>query len=154
MTKTDTEQTQTPSLPGWFDDACSLFTARAAADRRPRLRGAPPAEPNPAKASLPDLPVATGMVSEDWDLLFRAVLEILARVAVEKPIPGRTGVQLQRPGDSLRGCLEALDYLRRSAPAANSAQVPELVHTHGSLAGPARTPPVATAPAAHRSSGG
>ncbi|WP_208114893.1 hypothetical protein [Roseateles toxinivorans] len=67
--------------------------------------------------------VAGGISSEDWDLLFRAALGLLARVAVEKSDLGRAGIQLQAPGAVLHECLDALDQLRRSVPAVQHHQM-------------------------------
>lgn len=61
---------------------------------------------------------AADIAAEDWHLLFQAVLEVLARVAMEKPTPEATGVRLQTPETVLRECLAALDQLRRSVPPA------------------------------------
>lgn len=57
-----------------------------------------------------------GVAPEDWDLLFRAALEHLARVAVEKEMPDGKGARLQEPGTALRECMDALDQLRRAVP--------------------------------------
>jgi hypothetical protein len=58
----------------------------------------------------------TDIAAEDWDLSFRAALELLERVAVESPTPAGKGLQLRAPpGTVFRECLEALDQLRRSA---------------------------------------
>lgn len=59
---------------------------------------------------------APDIAPEDWDFLFRAALELLARVAVEKVAPEGAGLQLQAPGAALRECMDALDQLRRSVP--------------------------------------
>lgn len=61
-------------------------------------------------------PAAESLAREDWDLMFRAALELLARVAAEKSMPLGPGVRLQAPGTVLRECVEALDQLRRSLP--------------------------------------
>jgi len=69
----------------------------------------PPNTPDPQ-------PAAAGLETEDWDLLFRAVLETLARTACGRaPSDGAVSL-LQAPGDVLDGCLDALEQLRRSAP--------------------------------------
>jgi hypothetical protein len=64
--------------------------------------------------------VAAGIASEDWDLLFRAALDLLARMAVEKAAADGPDVRLQAPGTALRECIDALEQLRRSAPPAPS----------------------------------
>ncbi len=58
---------------------------------------------------------AAGIATEDWDLLFRAALDMLARMAFEKAAPESPGVRLQAHGTALRECMDALDQLRRSA---------------------------------------
>jgi hypothetical protein len=55
--------------------------------------------------------------AEDWDLLFRAVLDVLERMAVARPAPNGAGAQLQAPGAVIQECLDALDQLRRAVPA-------------------------------------
>lgn len=62
------------------------------------------------------VPAAAGNEFEDWDLLFRAVLETLARVAGEKATPNGTILQLQPPGNVLCECMDALHRLRSSVP--------------------------------------
>lgn len=64
------------------------------------------------------VPSASGIAFEDWDLLFRAALELLASVAVEKATVDDGLMRLQGPGKVLKECLYALDQLRRSAPTA------------------------------------
>ena len=59
-------------------------------------------------------PARADIAPQDWDLLFRAVLETLARVAVDKT--ATEGKGLQARGSMLRECLDALDQLRRSMP--------------------------------------
>lgn len=78
-----------PTLPGWLL-ACKAEPAS--------LRRRPAA----------DIPL------EDWDLLFRAALEHLGRVA-----PESAHAQLQSPGAVLRECIDALDQLRRTVPTAS-----------------------------------
>lgn len=59
---------------------------------------------------------AADIAPDDWDLMFRSVLEVLAQRAVEKPATGVTGLQLQAPpGHVLAECLQALDRLRQAA---------------------------------------
>lgn len=60
-------------------------------------------------------PATVDIAPQDWDLLFRAVLETLTRVAVQRPATDGTGLQLR--GTVLRECMDALDQLRRSVPA-------------------------------------
>lgn len=69
-----------------------------------------------AESDPTDRLAGAGIAFEDWDLLFQAALELLARVAVEKPMPGGAGLRLQEPGTMLCECLDALDQLRRSVP--------------------------------------
>lgn len=71
---------------------------------------------------------AADIAAENWDLLFRAVLELLARVAAEKPAPAGTGVRLQAPGTALGECLAALDQLRTSVPPAQHRPMPSAAH--------------------------
>lgn len=59
-------------------------------------------------------PVGIGF--EDWDLLFRAALELLARIAIERTAPEGAAAGLQPPGTALRECIGALDELRRAHP--------------------------------------
>src|SRR3989344_2481138 len=70
-------------------------------------------------------PAAAGLETEDWDLLFRAVLETLARTACGRaPSDGAVSL-LQTPGDVLDGCLDALEQLRRSAPSVQHPLMPK-----------------------------
>jgi hypothetical protein len=60
---------------------------------------------------------AVDIAAEDWDLLFRAVLDLLARASKANPATESTSVQLNGPpGAALHECLDALDQLRRSVP--------------------------------------
>lgn len=146
MTLIEPALSTAPTLPGWFQAACRRFaptppTHRPAGQRdavAPLLTAADvttgmtaastpsrqfSAEPHSRRRSdAPDI------ATEDWDLLFRAALELLARVAVEKAAPDGTGVQLQAPGAALRGCIDALDQLRRSVPPLGIQ-----VHTEGGI---------------------
>lgn len=64
----------------------------------------------------PDEGHPVGIGFEDWDLLFRAALEFLARIAIERPAPDGAAAGLQPPGAALRECIGALDQLRRALP--------------------------------------
>lgn len=89
-------------------------------DRRARLRARPVAALLSGSFNEP-VAETSEIAVEDWDLLFRAALTLLARVAMEKPkrpVPSRTGQPLQAPGAVLRECLAALDQLRREHPSA------------------------------------
>lgn len=58
-----------------------------------------------------------GIAPQDWDLMFRAALEVLERVAAEKPARADARVRLHvPPGTVLRDCIDALDQLRRCVP--------------------------------------
>lgn len=71
-----------------------------------------------AARPVPRLDIAAA----DWDLLFRAALEALARVAVAAPEARGSGRPLPAPpGLAYRECLGALDQLRRSVPVAPRA---------------------------------
>ncbi len=108
-----------PTFPGWFRSAYTPFEPRVQSAR--------------VTAAAPNIAI------EDWDLLFRAALDILARETA--PPTGHemdigkatcagittglttglttsitTGRVLQPPGTVLRECLVALDQLRRSVP--------------------------------------
>lgn len=61
--------------------------------------------------------LAADIAVEDWDLMFRATLDVLAHVAVEKPASGDPDLRLQVPGATLCECMDALDHLRRSVTA-------------------------------------
>jgi hypothetical protein len=62
-------------------------------------------------------PAAADIAAEDWDLLFRAVLDLLARASKANPATESTTLQLKGPsGAALHECLTALDQLRRSVP--------------------------------------
>ncbi len=72
---------------------------------------------------------------EDWDLLFQAVLETVARVAMERPAPDGAALQLQAPGEVLCECIDALDRLRRSVPLVQNQRTPRPA-TNGANRGP------------------
>lgn len=61
-------------------------------------------------------PAPADIAAGDWDLLFRAALELLARVAAEKAATDDTVLRLQPAGTALRECIDALDWLRRTVP--------------------------------------
>jgi hypothetical protein len=83
-------------------------------DPMPSYRSEPP--PTRPTDSRRASTAAADSGAQDWHLLFRAVLEVLARVAVEKPAPDAAGPRLQAPGNVLREGLAALEQLRRSVP--------------------------------------
>ena len=88
------------------------------APMRMALPGARPAPP-PARGLILAEREGAGIAAEDWNLLFEAVLDRLAQVAVERVAVDDAAVQgraLQPAGTRLRECLAALDQLRRSAP--------------------------------------
>lgn len=69
---------------------------------------------------------AADIAAEDWDLLFRAALERLQCVAIERQVPAGAGRQLPAPpGASLSEVVDALDQLRKAVPWA--AQVTQQV---------------------------
>lgn len=59
-----------------------------------------------------------GIDLEDWDLMFRAVLETLSRSPVDKSARGSLAYRMQPPGDVMEECLVALDRLRTCVPIA------------------------------------
>lgn len=103
-----------PAQRGLPRSACTPITAGS-----PQQRAVGHAE-SPAFQCLAEMNsggkrAPADIAPQDWDLLFRAALETLARVAVEKAATDGTG--LQAPGTVLRECMDALDQLRRSVPA-------------------------------------
>jgi hypothetical protein len=64
-----------------------------------------------AEASPPHAPVASIVASEDWDLLFQAVIDRLQRVADDRAVSECT----QGTGEVLRECAAALSQLGASA---------------------------------------
>lgn len=105
------------SLRGWLH-AARRWMAPSPPALRPDGACAAPEPLRSAAPELPTRPAAADIAAEDWDLLFRGALELLARVAVERQVPAGTGVRLERPGAVLGECLDALDRLRRSVPTA------------------------------------
>lgn len=114
MKMTDTGLPARPALRDLFRAVCRQFAMIPLAQRPDGRHGdvAPPRTAADATSSMG----AAGIAPEDWDLLFRAALDLLARVAVEKEMPGGIGVPLQEPGTALRECMDALDQLRRAVP--------------------------------------
>jgi hypothetical protein len=131
---TESAHFRAPALRGWFHDACRLLTPNpptlsnigsrsAALSTRTATKPAKciavarsqisrqNAVPEPVRS-----PTGQDIAAEDWDVLFRAALELLACVAAEKSTQEGTGLRLQAPGTALRECLVALDQLRRSVP--------------------------------------
>lgn len=114
MTMTESALSPAPTLRGWFRAACRQLAPNPPT-RQPSGLSSPAwgscAEPGSRRRSA-----TADIAAEDWDLLFRAALELLARVAVEKAAPDSTDARLQAPGTALRECIDALDRLRRSVP--------------------------------------
>jgi hypothetical protein len=70
------------------------------------------------------MPFAVDIMVDDWDLLFRAVLEVLARVSVAGTVTeGSAGRLKALPGAAMRECLDALDQLRRTVPSERCQQL-------------------------------
>lgn len=149
MTRIEPTLTQAPILRSWLRAAWRHFAPRPPTPQPITLRGSlllPPAvddarvDMRPTRSptsrccgepvSSP-LPAAAAIPSEDWDLLFQAVLEVLARVAVEKPAPDSTGLRLQAPGTALRECMDALEQLRRSVPREQDRRMSEPTRADG-----------------------
>jgi hypothetical protein len=78
--------------------------------------------------------LAADIAVEDWDLMFRATLDVLAQVAVEKPASGDPDLRLQAPGATLCECMDALDHLRRSVPAMDAQGAAGANHLEDSVA--------------------
>lgn len=134
MTVTESVLPLVPTLRGWFGSACQRFapnppTRRSAVQRDglAPLRNAADAttsmtaagsSPGQSRAGPdPRRSVAeTEIAPEDWDLLFRAALDLLARVSLEKASLDGKGTRLQAPGTALLECLNGLDQLRRAVP--------------------------------------
>jgi hypothetical protein len=53
--------------------------------------------PGCVEADLVRLFAAADIATEDWDLLFRAALELLSRVALDEAVPDGQELQLQAP---------------------------------------------------------
>lgn len=138
MTMTTTAAFQAATFRGWLQAACHMFAPtpptasappRAAADATPSMT--PTRSPMRQDCTAPDpgpVPAVRGIQPQDWDLLFRAVLELLARVATEKSPPDGTALRLQPPGHALCECMDALDQLRRSVPFAQHQGTPRPGH--------------------------
>ncbi|MDP1532014.1 MAG: hypothetical protein Q8L92_00370, partial [Rubrivivax sp.] len=104
--------------------------ARTAADVTARMTASSsPTSRHGAESDSSDTLAATDIAPQDWDLLFRAALELLARLADEKAAPVGTGAGWQAPGTVLSECLDALDQLRRAVPAAHCQQMSEATYT-------------------------
>jgi len=101
---------QVPTLQDWLQATRRIISTlplqplgrRSAALAPPRTRSA-------------GRSVESTLEQEDWDLMFRAVLERLASVATEKAAPHDGALRLQPPGTLLRECIDTLDQLRRRA---------------------------------------
>ena len=136
MTMTEADMSHATAWPSWFQAACPFFLALPLAERRP----APEGPPRPSRsAALTPMPLAPGVPQErhrgasgsacasagialqDWDLLFRAVLETLGRTAGDSIPPDAVDRGVQSPGDVLAECLQALEHLRRSVPLCDAA---------------------------------
>ena len=99
-----------------LQEVSDVFTTSAAASS-PAWGCA--AESDPRREST-----TADIAAEDWDLLFRAALALLERVAVERPAPSCAPVKLQAPDTALQECLVALNQLRRSVPPYSPSQLP------------------------------
>ena len=134
MTMTESSFSRASTLRGWFHDAClwlapnlpvlsyigsggAAVPTRTATEPVNHIAVAH-SQLSRHNAVTDSAPNHTGcdIAAEDWDLLFRAALELLAYVAAEKPPQEGTGLQLQAPGTAFRECLAALDQLRRLVP--------------------------------------
>lgn len=151
MTMTDSGPFRLPAFRGCVPAACPMVMSNLPIQRPVALPGAltpPSAVEATSRMSPADLPTgwggaglesgrgsaALGILAADWDLLFRAALEVLTRVAAEKPAPGDAHVRLQDPGTVLQECLAALDQLRVSATGAMAqliCQTPREFSSHG-----------------------
>lgn len=154
MTTTESAVLQAVTFRSWFLAARRVLAPMPPTQRAETQRGAPGppriaagATPSMTAAhsplqrhcSAPDrgpIPAAPGIDSEDWDLLFRAALELLARVAVEKAPPDGPFLRLQAPSDVLCECMDALDQLRRSVPFAEHQRIPRPERADGVIAAP------------------
>lgn len=130
MTMTEPDMSKAMTLRSRFQSAFPLFSTKSLTERQEAQGGLSrpwplvDASPSLTETSLPvrpppnkpdPQPAAAGLETEDWDLLFRAVLETLARTACGRaPSDGAVSL-LQAPGDVLDECLDALEQLRRSA---------------------------------------
>lgn len=102
MSMTELDISKAATLRKWVLSACPVDSTMRPARCHAPMAGAEPA--------------ALGIELEDWDLLFRAVLETLARVACDRTPPDGTTLRLQTDDEMVGGCLQALDQLRRSRP--------------------------------------
>lgn len=71
-------------------------------------------------------PAMADIPAQEWDLLFRAALDALERLAIEQA-PRASGAApglLLPPALAMRECLDALDQLRRSVPGARPLRSP------------------------------
>jgi hypothetical protein len=84
-----------PMLRAWLDASTRWFD-----------RGSPSSRTF-AEATPPNAPDGSILASEDWDLLFRAVLDRLQRVVDD----WAAGECVQDPGEVLRECVAALNQL-------------------------------------------
>ena len=122
MTTNEFSLSQAPTSRGWLQSECSLFAPASllvgsTAEASTRMSTArSTASPGCAGSGQRPMPATAGIAPEDWDLLFRAALERLARVADEQAAQGGNGMRQQAAGESLRECIEALHQLRRSVP--------------------------------------
>lgn len=138
LTLLDTSKTASPQC--WYQSACPWFSTIPSAHQRgtqgakyavsqitgSSLRSEAPSaafgwsdrRSNPLPTDL-----AVGIVSDDWDLLFRAVLETLGRVAFQPALSKSSEMQLQTPDEIIRDCITALGQLRRAVPAFTHQQV-------------------------------
>jgi hypothetical protein len=111
MTMTEPTDSHALAPQDWLLAACRWLTSSPLAPAPVAQREA--LAPTPCTSEARSVDIA----AEDWDLLFRAALELLERVAIERPVPNGSGGRLHAPyGTAFMECLGALDHLRRSVP--------------------------------------
>lgn len=136
MAMTSSETSKVALAQCWQQSACPWFSTTPPTQRR-ATQGDPSwpsrmiyttlsraATSSPVQrscaVSYPGFSTApVGIAMEDWDLLFGAVMETLARVVSEKEPAHAPAFRLETPQDVVVGCMKALDQLRRSVPNAH-----------------------------------
>jgi hypothetical protein len=141
------------ALGGCFQDACRLVspkppTLSIIGSRSAAMPTRTANEPAKCIAVADSVRSHTedDITAEDWDLLFRAALELLACVAAEKPMQNGPALQLQAQGTAFRECLAALDQLRRSVPPLQQQPMRQTPDCAGEIASLAGTGASATGP--------
>lgn len=124
-----------PTWRDWFQSATRRIASRLPIRPPARQRTAVA----PARAAPLCRPIAAGIAREDWDPLFRSVLERLASVAVERDQTDDGAVRLQPPGTVLHECIDALDQLRRAAATDPPGRVSAAAPKEGASASRPRT---------------